>query len=173
MHKLPVIQAARTCGDCTVCCTHIGVRELNKPRGVACPHLLPDPGVGCGIYETRPASCSAFRCHWLDGFIEPEEWRPDKIGIMVTRLYQPFAKRTMLTVFEAERGALMKPTVIRFIGAAILNDELIMTLHDNHSKLGILAKDPLQAKWLLDRMYERARKAGIDVSKPLSLFGKL
>lgn len=41
----------------------MGVHELDKPVNTRCPHC--EMGVGCTIYETRPQSCRAFECVWL------------------------------------------------------------------------------------------------------------
>jgi hypothetical protein len=55
----------RTCGDCSLCCKLINVREpLNKPRDVWCQHCRPGKG-GCSIYDTRPDVCRGFACDWL------------------------------------------------------------------------------------------------------------
>lgn len=71
---------ARRCGTCTECCDAANVPEINKAAGVRCPHLI--VGKGCGIYETRPASCAAFRCLWLDG-AGSKAHRPDKLGVFL------------------------------------------------------------------------------------------
>ena len=69
----------RACGDCTECCTTMGVHEIKKPPGKPCWHLV---GRGCGIYETRPASCKSYECLWLSG-ITPDGWQPKKYGIVM------------------------------------------------------------------------------------------
>ena len=76
LFKLPVVN--RHCGECTACCTILGVPELEKPRYTACEH---DTGKSCGIYEKRPGSCRSFKCVWLQGLVPIEE-RPDKTGII-------------------------------------------------------------------------------------------
>ena len=53
----------RECGTCTLCCKLIAVTALEKPPGTWCPHCV--RGKGCGIYETRPAECRTFYCHWM------------------------------------------------------------------------------------------------------------
>ena len=74
--KLPVVN--RQCGECTACCTLLGVPELEKGRYMACEH---NTGTSCGIYDERPHSCRAFKCVWLQGLIPIEE-RPDKTEII-------------------------------------------------------------------------------------------
>jgi hypothetical protein len=72
-------RAPRTCGDCTVCCTVMGVRELGKPYAFPCHHLCDS---GCSIYEDRPHGCVVFECLWRQGAVEGEGMRPDKWGVM-------------------------------------------------------------------------------------------
>lgn len=94
MRRLPVVN--RHCGDCTACCTVLGVPEENKGRYTPCKHengavVTADgtvfgadiPGVkkGCSIYDKRPKSCRDFKCMWLLGLVRMEE-RPDKTGIL-------------------------------------------------------------------------------------------
>lgn len=68
--------AERQCGDCTLCCKVLAVTELNKAKGDWCSHVVKKRG--CGIYETRPQSCRAFKCLWLSDANLPAEWRPNK-----------------------------------------------------------------------------------------------
>jgi len=76
-------KAQRQCGDCTACCTVMGVRSLNKSAGQPCAHLASS---GCGIYSTRPEVCGAFTCLWLadtKGVLD-DSHRPDRIGLVLT-----------------------------------------------------------------------------------------
>lgn len=76
----------RKCGDCTVCCTVLEVREgLDKPGWTPCKFQV---GRGCLIYSERPKPCKDYECVWLAA---PLEWqqvlghkqRPDRVGIVV------------------------------------------------------------------------------------------
>jgi hypothetical protein len=73
------VAKTRSCGDCSVCCTIIGVSSLEKPAGRPCIHLGPK---GCELFGSpaRPPECSAFRCAYILG----AEWidRPDECGII-------------------------------------------------------------------------------------------
>ena len=86
---IPVASAtARQCGECTACCDGwvAGVIEGHemKPgqpcffRGANC----------CSIYERRPQHpCRNFVCGWLQpGSPFPDDWRPDKRGVMVIQM---------------------------------------------------------------------------------------
>lgn len=72
---------ARSCGECTVCCTVMGVTSIDKPVDVACKHI---EGSQCGIYAKRPSACKEFHCAWRHGFdFFPEfSGRPDRLGVM-------------------------------------------------------------------------------------------
>jgi len=77
--------AARQCGECTACCDGwvAGVIEGHEMRpGTPC-HFRGDHC--CTIYERRPQHpCRNFICGWLQpGGPFPDDWRPDKLGVMV------------------------------------------------------------------------------------------
>lgn len=76
--------AGRACGACTMCCKVLLVGELRKPPGLWCKHAR--PGTGCGIYETRPASCRDFFCEWMLNANFPAEWKPDAAKFVVSPL---------------------------------------------------------------------------------------
>ncbi|MCI3951585.1 MAG: hypothetical protein K0R53_1082 [Burkholderiales bacterium] len=83
---------ARTCGNCSLCCKLIAVREFNKAPGVWCAHARP----GCKIYgkPERPASCGIFQCAWLERdpattpnkLSLPDFLRPDRCHVVLTGL---------------------------------------------------------------------------------------
>jgi hypothetical protein len=73
---------ARTCGSCTFCCKIFNVEELGKPAGTWCPHCA--IGSGCGAYDSRPASCREFACHWLADEKMPDALRPDRTKVVMT-----------------------------------------------------------------------------------------
>ena len=74
----------RTCQGCTACCVwlpipagHVSPEE--KPARVACPWLKQN---GCGIYPDRPLTCQQFACTWLRHLDWPDDWRPDRSGLL-------------------------------------------------------------------------------------------
>lgn len=88
---LPVLPS-RECGACTECCgpaLEITEAPAAHPRGEPCPRKTE---AGCSAYEERPPVCRTFRCLWLMGWGE-EDWRPDRLGVMVTMLAHPAAAR--------------------------------------------------------------------------------
>lgn len=71
----------RECGKCSLCCKVKSIVELDKDQNVWCRYAK--PGCGCGIYETRPASCRDWSCQWLLDMSIPDEHRPDKAGFVI------------------------------------------------------------------------------------------
>lgn len=71
----------RKCGECTLCCKLISVRELNKDAGQRCDHQR--MGKGCAIYEKRPMSCRFWNCRWLVEDDTADLSRPDRSHYVV------------------------------------------------------------------------------------------
>jgi hypothetical protein len=71
----------RSCGSCSLCCKLLAIDELGKAAGDWCVHVV--RGKGCSVYESRPDSCRAFRCYWLDQAMLDEAWRPDRSGLIL------------------------------------------------------------------------------------------
>ena len=74
------------CGSCTLCCKLLEIPALEKPEGQWCSHCA--IGVGCKIYESRPAPCRDFACLWLESQSEkhplPADLRPDRCKMVLT-----------------------------------------------------------------------------------------
>lgn len=69
----------RRCGDCTLCCKLLPVKELEKGANTRCQH---QSRKGCAIYHQLgfPPSCGLWNCAWLGGEDLP---RPDRCGWVV------------------------------------------------------------------------------------------
>lgn len=77
----------RQCGECSLCCKLLGVRELQKPRNVWCKHNHADKTKGCTIWnkEGYPETCGGFKCGWLDREdVLPDSMRPDRVHAFIT-----------------------------------------------------------------------------------------
>jgi len=68
----------RRCGDCQLCCKLLPVAEIDKPALSRCRHQC---RAGCAIYATKPISCAAWSCLWLQG--EDTGPRPDRAHLAV------------------------------------------------------------------------------------------
>lgn len=91
----------RNCTDCTLCCTVLGVKALNKPRNTDCAHAL--AGKGCQIYDQRPAECRAFHCDFLVDPKLPAHWRPKRSRMVL--YYDDEAQRLGVHVDPAKPDA--------------------------------------------------------------------
>src|SRR5579872_2984244 len=82
--RLDRARSARACGDCDLCCTAPGIKELDKPPGVRCDKLCGAPGQSCSIYADRPKVCSEFYCLWrMSDRVLPDWLRPADCGFLL------------------------------------------------------------------------------------------
>ena len=95
------------CGPCNVCCDVVGVDAIGKPYYARCPHLNTESKTGgCGIYETRPEQCRAYRCPWHLGILGPRtDRRPLECGVLFQ--FEQENGRWCLVAYETRRGALL------------------------------------------------------------------
>jgi hypothetical protein len=68
----------RKCGDCTLCCKLVPVKELDKPASTRCKHQRQFRG--CLVYHSdeMPFSCSLWNCRWLVNNDTADLSRPDR-----------------------------------------------------------------------------------------------
>lgn len=71
----------RECGSCTLCCTVLGLPELNKRAGTRCIYAKDD--LGCRIHDNKPAPCAQFQCAWLQG-AGSETMKPSLSHVVLT-----------------------------------------------------------------------------------------
>lgn len=101
------------CGECRACCTTLGVVQIGKPPGVRCEHVGPG---GCGIYATRPTSCSGYECLWIVGAVPgPVANRPDHLGVIFEHHRAPLIG-PMVVARECREGGLMGSRARYLIG---------------------------------------------------------
>jgi hypothetical protein len=79
-HRDPA-PAARSCGDCSLCCKVMAIAALDKPPGSWCRNCR--PGRGCVIYGERPQECRDFACLYLISPELGEEWKPSRSKIVL------------------------------------------------------------------------------------------
>lgn len=88
MMKSPISKPPRECGECTLCCTLLGIRQLNKPPYQTCEHCKD----GCSIHSIRPAECRDYDCAWLQGII-PIELKPCNTHVILSDLGEETKKQ--------------------------------------------------------------------------------
>lgn len=72
-------KTTRRCNGCSLCCKlmPMPLPHYNKPAGERCKHQK--HGVGCAIYDHRPACCAMWLCAWLIDSAETSDLRrPDR-----------------------------------------------------------------------------------------------
>jgi hypothetical protein len=70
----------RQCGECSLCCKLLPVRELRKKAGERCEHQR---HTGCAIYAKKPMSCAIWNCRWLTNDDTAELRRPDRTHYVI------------------------------------------------------------------------------------------
>jgi len=68
----------RRCGECTLCCKLLPVKDLGKGAGERCRHQR---GLGCNVYQklkTVAPSCALWTCRWLTENDTADLARPDR-----------------------------------------------------------------------------------------------
>lgn len=75
----------KSCGSCTKCCEGWLLFTVNSiqihPNK---PCYMLKKGVGCTDYENRPEKpCKSFKCAWLMIDDMPEEFKPDRCGVIM------------------------------------------------------------------------------------------
>lgn len=93
----------RECGDCTVCCTFLSVKDLTI-YGQPCKHECG----GCTVYGTdeRPKVCAQFKCLWLAGAVGRDERdRPDQSGLLFYLPEDTDARHVCANVVDEQAAA--------------------------------------------------------------------
>jgi hypothetical protein len=131
-----------------MCCRIFGIPELGKPRHRWCSHC--DIGIGCKIYDQRPASCREFVCGYLVDAGVPEHWKPSKSRMVLTS--EDNGRRLVIHVDtsrpDAWRKAPFYAEIKRMAAAAMRNrgqvivwqgENAIAVLPDREKFLGPIA----------------------------------
>lgn len=70
------------CGDCTLCCDLLYIKELNKPSNTLCTFC----DKGCTIHNGKPKECASFKCAYYQMKVASEKMRPDNCGVIFEKL---------------------------------------------------------------------------------------
>jgi|GEM_PF-981841 len=132
--EIAAFKAGRACQGCTVCCVWLPipagyVSQSEKPEKLPCPWLKKS---GCRIYSRRPSMCRQFACTWLKHHHWPDEWRPDRSGLLC--LTEPIASSVSgSAVYELIPERLASPLGRDIIRAVTtLSDFVICITVDGH-----------------------------------------
>lgn len=157
---LTILTAARECGECTACCSVLGVLEEGKPYYTDCRFLKK----GCSVYPDRPPSCQEFKCEWLKGDIQfPADYRPDRCGVVITGATEEDV--SWLDLYETRPGAV-NGDWSEFIRGVLLHNPFLrgVRIIQFKQKVGTsyqLSKDyPHQDEGEQDRLFVELYKVG-------------
>jgi len=72
----------RQCGDCTLCCTLVPVKEIEKKANTKCAMQT---FKGCRVYGTKrmPWGCQVWNCRWLVRDDTDDQARPDRSHLVI------------------------------------------------------------------------------------------
>jgi hypothetical protein len=73
------MKTERRCGNCTACCTAIGVPSIGKEPWEDCRHRTDH---NCAAFKTAPPECREFECAWKLGAFRVKD-RPDRLGLVI------------------------------------------------------------------------------------------
>lgn len=142
---------SRRCGDCTACCTVMGVKSIEKSEHTPCVKLTVvngspgDTRKCCSIYSTRPDDCRDFSCLWLqdDGRVLRNMERPDQVGLMFDVTQEDAKIGKALVARAVRKGAFQEPAAKKLIDR--LAKRVLIILVDG-DKRGLAGPDHLVEK---------------------------
>lgn len=145
----PAIVPGRACGNCTLCCKVLTIRELAKPGGIWCPKC--NVGKGCSIYGERPDVCRTFLCGYLIGKQLSESWRPSKAKMVIAfddphitvhvDLGSPAAWRSAPYHADLKRWSSEIAAIRGNVFVAIGRRVIVVLPQGGETDLGIVAED--------------------------------
>jgi len=113
------------CGNCTLCCKFLNIKETDSKPGNYCKHC--EPGVACKIYNERPEPCRIFECAWKQMNHPGEELKPDKCNV----LFEKWSDHVMVGVTDSELSDLILRQIDFFRSEGI---SVLMVDHDQKSR---------------------------------------
>ncbi len=130
------VSSSRSCEDigCSLCCKLPAMQGhptlKDRPCGTWCENA--EPGVGCKIYEDRPAEpCRGFYCAWRAQDSWPDKLNPRKCGAVVHCGPPPEGTdyECQITIWEDRPGAWQKvaPRLAQHVIPSVL---MILHRHD-------------------------------------------
>ncbi len=99
----------RKCGTCNACCDVPAIVDngLVKRPNELCKHNVKRR---CSIFPNWPKVCDEFYCAWRRLESLNDEWRPDRIGVMIDYTYEnfppPFQEKTGLRFVVLDKNKL-------------------------------------------------------------------
>lgn len=70
------------CGECTLCCELLEIKELKKPANKICEFCVN----GCSIHDTSPKECKNFDCAYYQSEKAHLDLRPDNCKVIFEKI---------------------------------------------------------------------------------------
>jgi Fe-S-cluster containining protein len=109
---------------------------LDKPENQWCKFLSPS---GCVIHDHgQPEVCRQYACYWLEHEEMPEEYRPDRIGVVVTESGSVCVAGEVLPVFvlnQSEPGACRAPQAQALIDSMVARGWVLLLICDSDMQI--------------------------------------
>ena len=119
----------RKCGECRLCCKIFPLPILGKAGNQWCRFVSP---AGCSIHDHgQPEVCRQYACFWLDHEEIAEEYRPDRIGVVVTECGSVNVAGEILPVFvlnQSEPEACRAPSVQALMGSMVARGWVLLVV---------------------------------------------
>lgn len=126
----------RVCGTCRLCCKVFPLPVLDKPGDIWCVHACAS---GCAIHGAdQPAVCREYDCYWREHEEMPEEFRPDRIGIVVTEsgtVTVGGEELAVLLLNQSYREASGRRKARALIDQVVAQGHVVMILHGEQMQL--------------------------------------
>jgi len=144
-------RSTRRCGECTACCTVLGVEELEKPAYTPCSQIC---GAGCQVYKNRPTTCRTYSCAWKIGAL-PDEFFPPRAGFIVDTTNELGA----ITVREIEPGSASNSFGAKRLVNALAAQSVTVVVRGEHDRtiLGPVEK----VKAFMKQVDKRMKQQGV------------
>lgn len=110
------------CGECNTCCIVFDIPEIKHTAGTLCSRWC--QSLRCTIYDKRPSDCRKFECLWLKNQSMPDNWRPDKLKIIM-RSTVAYGYR-IVSFWETEINALRNEEITKFVKTTLTEGAVVV-----------------------------------------------
>ena len=124
------METENKCGECTLCCTVLEIKEVDSKANETCKHCILKKG--CKIYDKRPQGCKEFKCMWLQMDNVHEDLRPDKCGVV----FEKFTDKVIMGGTMGYMSSIVPGQIQAFNNEGI---SVVIVDHSQKKKFSFLA----------------------------------
>lgn len=134
------------CGECTLCCRLLEIKEANSLANEWCENC--NPKKGCKIYKNRPKECHTFNCSWKLDDNAHFSMRPDMSKIIFENLDSDIVFGTIHPEYKVKKR--IWDQVSHFIKSG---SSVILQMFENKHR--IYLADGAEASEIWDRIIKK------------------